>query len=254
MKSVPLFCIFLLTAHLAFPQAIVSKVYSWERLLAEKNTGYVERMVFDGSAKGFSNISLQTVTLLANQPSQPAQQLDEEALVIVKEGELALTLGQKKKALGPGSITLLMPGDFFQLENKASQPLTYYFLRCTSNEVPDLDLYRLAGNSFWVDWHDVPYTSITQGGIRELFDGATIMAKRLKIDMITLTPGSSTPASQSHSAGKVLVIIDNPVQVTIDEVPHKAEAGDVVFLGAESAHLIQNTGSSKCTYLSVQLE
>ncbi|GAB3500097.1 hypothetical protein GCM10027341_24740 [Spirosoma knui] len=254
MKPALLFWIFVLMGRSAFAQVVVSTVYTWGKAPVENQAGYAERTLLEGTAKGFSAISLQAVTLPANQPAQPAQQLDEEALLIVKEGELTLTIEQTRKTLGPGSVVIIMPGDFFRLDNKSLQPLTYYFLRSTSNEVPDLDLYRLAGGSFWVDGREESPGSLSQSRIRPLFEGGTIMAKRLKIERATLAPGASDNTSPSKSAIKMLVMLENAALATIDGVAHKAQSGDVVFVGADVAYSVQNASQAPCTYLSLEFE
>ncbi|GAB3546933.1 cupin domain-containing protein [Spirosoma fluminis] len=254
MKPALLFWIFVLIGRSAFSQVVASTMYTWGEAPVGDQTGYAERIFLEGTAKGFSALSLQAITVPANQPAQPDQQLDEEALLIVKEGELALTLDQTKKTLGPGSVVIVMPGDFFRIDNKSTQPLTYYVLRSTSNEVPDLDLYRLAGGSFWVDGREVAPGSLSQSSIRPLFEGGTIMAKRLKVDRATLAPGASGNTSPAKSAIKVIVIRENSVLATIDGVSHKAQAGDVVFIGADVTYSVQNTGQAPCTYLSLEFE
>ncbi|MBD2755981.1 cupin domain-containing protein [Spirosoma validum] len=243
-----------LLAPLAFSQPIASKVYSWNQSPVTKQGGYEDRTILSGTTRDFSNLTVHGITLFAHQPSQPVHKLDEEQLIIVKEGELTLTLGEKQKTLGSGSVALIMPGDLHRLENKTSKPLTYYLMRYISNEMPDLDLDRLAGGSFWVDWKEVPYKSHDKGGIRRMFDCGTVMTKRFEMHVTTLNPGLWSHPPHTHRAAEILLMVDSSAQESIDGSLQPAGAGDVIFLESNVPHGIQNTSSGKCMYFAFQFE
>lgn len=254
MKSVRLLVALLLAASPGYSQSIASKVYTWHQASVVKYAGYEDRTILAGTTRDFTNFTVHGITLFVNQPSQPAHKLDEEELIIVKEGELTLTLGQKVKTLGPGSIALIMPGDLHRFENKSPQPLTYYMMRYTSNEMPDLDLDRLAGGSFWVDWKDVPYKTHDKGGIRRMFDCGTVMTKRFEMHVTTLNAGLWSHPPHTHRAAEILLMMDNTAQESINGVMQPAGAGDLIFLESDVPHGIQNTSQRSCTYFAFQFE
>lgn len=234
----------------AFSQAVHSTVYPWNHAPVANPMGYEERTLLEGSSRDFSHLTLQAIRLPARQPDQPTQQLDEEALLVVKTGELTLTLGGKRQRLGPGSVALIMPGDDYRLTNQAAQPLTYYWLRYTSNEVPDLDLYRLAGGSFAIDGQTLPVTS--DGPTRRLFACASVMSPRLEMQLTTLGPGSESPPAQTQRAAEILIVLDRPVDVCMDGVLKRAQAGDVIFAESEVAHQVEPVGQEGSTYLTIR--
>lgn len=254
MKPFLLFWMLTVTAPFANGQEVVSNVYAWSRAPVVKQTGYEERTLLDGTTTDFANLTVQAITLPARQPVQPAQQLDEETVLIIRAGKLTLTLGNKTKVLGPGSVAVIMPGDGHRLENKSAEPLSYYLVRYTSNEMPDLDLYRMAGGSFWVDWDEVTYTPHDKGGVRRMFDCATVMTKRAEMHVTTLKPGLWSHPPHTHRAAELLFMIENTAHEQIDDVRHRADAGDVIFLEANVPHAIQNTSAGPCTYVAFQFE
>ncbi len=254
MKSIFLLFLILFAGPLASAQSIASKVYSWKQAPVIKHAGYEERRILGGTTRDFTDFSLHAITLFANQPRQPAQKLDEEALIIIKEGELTVTLGNKMKTLGPGSVVLIMPGDLHRFENKTTRPLTYYMMRYTSNEMPDIDLTRLAGGSFWVDWKEVPYKPHDKGGVRKMFDCGTVMTKRFEMHVTTLNSGLWSHPPHTHRAAEILLMVDNTAQESIDGVLQPAGVGDVIFLESNVPHGIQNTSRGSCTYFAFQFE
>lgn len=253
MKFLLLLWVAILASVSAFSQVITSSIYSATELPVVNQPGYEERTLFEGTSRDFSHVILQTITIPARQPDQPTQELDEEAIFIVKAGELTLTLGSKQKVLGPGSVVLIMPGDEYRIDNKAAQSLTYYEVRYTSNEVPDLDLYRLMGSSFWVDWQEITPTIDQQGTSRRTVRHSTVMSNRMVMDVTTRSPGSGSFQPHTHRAAELVFVLKQPIQVQIGGVLNEAKPGDVIFLESELAHSIQNGSQEGVTYLSIQL-
>ena len=254
VKFILFFWLFAFVVLPAVAQTIPSSISSWNQSPAVRHAGFEERIMLAGITRDFASFYVQAITQFASQPAQLAQQLDEEVIVLVKEGELTLTLNQKKTVLEPGSIVVVMPGDVYRLENKAAQPLTYYLVRYVSNEMPDLDLYRLAGGSFWVNEKETTFQENEQGGIRRLFDGGTVMCRRVDIHMTTLNPGRQDHPPHSHRAAELILQVSNNAQGSIDEVRHPVSEGDVVFLDSGTPHAIQNTSQKSCRYLRIQFE
>ena len=250
--------LFVFFIALAFQSAgqnsIPSKVYSWNQSPIVKSATGEERTILEGTTRDFASFSLHGITVFANQPPQTAQILDEELLIIIKKGDLTVTLGEKSKTLGPGSVALIMPGDSHRFENRSSESVTYYVMRYTSNEVPDLDLTQMAGESFWIDWKDVPYKPHDKGGIRRMFDRATVMCKRFEMHVTTLNQGLWSHPPHTHRAAEILLMIENTAQESIAGVLQPAGVGDVIFLESNVPHGIQNTSQGTCTYFAFQFE
>lgn len=238
----------------ASAQTIPSGIYSWNKSPVVKHTGYEERTLVEGTTRDFNDFSVRAMTAFPHQPTPAVQILDDEIMIIVKEGDLTVSLGTKTNTLGPGSIVLIFPGDAHRIENKSPKPVTYYLMRYTSKEVPDLDLTRMAGQSFWVDWKQVPYKPHDKGGIRRIFDQSTVMCKRFEMHVTTLNPGLWSHPPHTHRAAEILLLIENTAQESIDGVLHPAEVGDVIFLESNAPHGIQNTGAKPCTYFAFQFE
>ena len=253
MRSLLLIWLLAWAAWPAFPQAITSDVYAGQRAPLLNQTAVEEPTLLEGSTRDFSHLALQAITLPANQPAQPSQQLDEEALLIIKAGELTLTLAGKRTILGPGCLVLIMPGDDYRVENKAAQPLFYYQMRYTSNQMPDLDLYRLAGGSFWVDWQKVPASADPQGGTRQLMACGSVMSSRVEMELTRLDAGLSTPAPHSHRAAELLIPLDHPVEAHIEGSLKGARVGDVIFVESEASHSFHNRSQEASTYLAIRL-
>jgi (S)-ureidoglycine aminohydrolase len=254
MKPV-LLILTLLTAPCSLvAQAIPSNVYAWNQAPVLKRAGYEERTLLTGSTRDFSTFRVLGITRLANQPEGATQQVTDETLLIVKEGELTLTTSGKTKTLGPGSVALIMLGDTHRLNNRSARPLTYYLMQYRARQQPKPTLNQLAGGSMWVDWNDVAYQPHEKGGIRRIIDRATVMANRFEMHVTTLNDGLWSHPPHTHRVAEILLPIDNTAQESINGKLHPASAGDVIFLESNVSHAIQNTSAIGCTYFAFQFE
>ncbi|GAB3995573.1 hypothetical protein GCM10028807_36090 [Spirosoma daeguense] len=227
----------------AFAQVISSAVYSVNRALVSTYSGNDVRTLLEGTTRDFSHLILQVITMSPNLPKQPPQELDEEAMLVIKSGSLTLTLGGKRKVLGPENVVVVMPGEKYTIENNTSEPLTYYLMRYTSNEMPDLDLDRLIGSSFWIDWQDkssLPASSY-----------ATIMSNHLVIQQTKLA-ADSLRSTMKNRAAQMLFVLDQPIQVALDETMKKAQVGDVIFLESDVSYKIVGDNQGDTRYLLIQ--
>jgi (S)-ureidoglycine aminohydrolase len=88
-------------------------------------------------------------------PHPPHVHNDEEELMIIKEGQVKITIAGKSKTLGPGSIAFAMPGDEHGIENAGNTQATYYILKYKGKFPMNLERAKQAGGSFMLDWNEL---------------------------------------------------------------------------------------------------
>lgn len=250
-------------------QPIESKVYAWKQALVTKKANSEQRTLLEGSTTDFRHIKIHATTVPAHQAPHPAHKHDDEELILIKEGELTVTIEGRTKTLGAGSIALMLPGDEHGFENKSDRPATYYVMRYESNQPSDPERGRKAGGSFWVDWNEVAFQPHDKGGVRRMFDRATAMTRRFEMHVTTLKKGLWSHPPHTHRAAEILLMIDNTAQESINGILHPATVGDLIFLESNVPHAIQNTSQSApagtperdgsarqgaCTYFAFQFE
>ncbi|GAB3704977.1 hypothetical protein GCM10027592_36910 [Spirosoma flavus] len=250
MKSCFFFLVIVLITLPAFPQVITSNVYALNQL--PNHSGYQEQTLFEGTTRDYSNVMVQHIIFPPNQPSQSPQLLDEETILVVKEGELTVKIGDKHKTLKPGNLVVIMPGDEFQVVNKANQPLSFYQIRYTSNEMPDLDLYSLLGNSYWIDWQGIAPAADHQGRSQRMDGCVSVMSSRLTLQKTTFGSGSKLDSLPNHRAAALLIALNHAVQVQIDGVLKEAKPGDIIFVDSEIPYTLKPSGEEGSTILSIQ--
>ncbi len=235
-------------------QTIESKSYAGKDAPMTKKANSEQRVILDGSTTDFSQFKLHATTLPAHQAPHPAHKHDDEELIIIKEGELTVTIAGKTKTLGAGSVALMMPGDEHGFENKSDASTTYYVLRYTSKEPVNLERGQKAGGSFMIDWKDVAFTPHDKGGIRRMFDRATAMTKRFEMHVTTLNEGLWSHAPHTHRAAEILLMVDKESKESVGGKMYQASVGDVIYLESNVPHALQNTSKGSCMYFAFQFE
>ncbi|GAB3880720.1 cupin domain-containing protein [Spirosoma agri] len=235
-------------------QPVHSGVYAWANAPLTTKANGVQRTILDGTTTDFRRMSIHATTLPPHQAPHPSHKHDDEELIIIKDGQLTVTIEGKTKTLGTGSVALMMPGDEHGFENKSDASATYYVMRYESKEPKDLGRGKQAGGSFWVDWNEVAFTPHDKGGIRRMFDRATAMTKRFEMHVTTLNEGLWSHPPHTHRAAEILLMIDKSAQESIDGKLGPATVGDLIFLEANVPHAIQNTSKGSCTYFAFQFE
>lgn len=248
-------CSFLIAiAQFIMRQSIPSNVYRWNEAPVMQTTTGQQRTILDGQTTDFRHLRVHATTLPSRQAPHPAHRHDEEELIIIKEGELTVTIEGRTKTLGPGSVALMMPGDEHGFENKGDTPATYYVMRYDSREPVNRERGRQAGGSFWIDWKEVAFQPHGKGGIRRMFDRATAMTRRFEMHVTTLNEGLWSHPPHTHRAAEILLMIEQSARESIDGKLYPATVGDLIFLESNVPHAIQNTSQGKCTYFAFQFE
>jgi len=92
--------------------SILSGVYYWNKLEPIKEDTRVRRQVLEGKTFALEYFEIHASTLEPGKaPHPPHTHADQEELMIVKEGQVKITIARQSKILGPGSIAFAMPGD-----------------------------------------------------------------------------------------------------------------------------------------------
>src|SRR5678810_879294 len=151
MKKI-FFLLFIINALTSVGQkndSLLSGVYHWKTLEPIKEDTRVRRQVLDGKTFALENFEIHASTLEPGKaPHPPHVHDDMEELMIVKEGQVKITIAGKSRILGPGSIAFAMPGDEHGIENAGNTQATYFILKYKGKLAMNLERAKQSGGSF----------------------------------------------------------------------------------------------------------
>ena len=121
----------------AAPQTpLASKVFTWETLKAVAIPNGERRMVLDGPTETVDLLHVHVTTLAPGKESgKPVRHLQEEVL-IVKDGEVEVSLDGTTQKAGAGSVLFFAAGAVTALKNASSAPATYYVVYYKTPKTP----------------------------------------------------------------------------------------------------------------------
>ena len=228
------------------------KVYSWNKLEAIKEDTRVRRQILDGSTTSLINFEVHASTLEPGKaPHPPHTHVDQEELMIAKEGTVKITINGTSKILGPGSIAFAMPGDEHGIENAGNTQATYLILKYKGKK-PDNERGNQAGGSFMIDWNELQPKNTGKGYRKDFFNRATSQLAQFEMHTTALNADSAIHAPHTHVQEEIIFIIRGHVNMHIDGKLYPASAGDLVFLPSLIPHALLNTGKEQCEYFAFQ--
>lgn len=238
---------------MAQPALIPADVYRWEAAPAVKKTPLQQRVLLEGATPAFSHLKVHATTVPPGQIPHPGHAHDDEELILVKAGELTVTIAGNPETLEAGSIALILPDDEHSFANRGDQPVTYYVMRYQASR-PIAERSAKAGQSFVKHWANLEYKPNEKGGRRNVFDTATVQSERFEMHITTLNAGLMSHPPHTHKAAEILLLIEGQAEESIAGKWIPAGVGDVIFLQSEVPHAIRNTGKGACTYFAFQFE
>ena len=233
--------------------SLLSVVYSWNKLGPVKEDTRVRRQVLEGKTFALSYFEIHASTLEPGKaPHPPHVHDDMEELMIVKEGQVKITIAGKSRLLGPGSIAFAMPGDEHGIENAGNTRATFFILKYKSKLPMDLERAKQAGGSFMLDWNDLKTNNTGKGYRRDFFNRGTSQLTQFEMHTTALNKDSVSHAPHIHVQEEIILLLRGNVTMHIDGKLIPASAGDIVFLSSGIPHALLNTGKEQCEYFAFQ--
>ena len=262
MKKLFVLLIFIQSYSYAQNKPVESKVYAWKDLVVNKRPQGESRPILDGTTPDFKLCKVHASTLLPKSRMRKEAYFQEnEELIIVKEGELTVTIAGKTKVLKAGGIALIMANDIRETENKSDINTTYYVFQFNSVEPVDVERGKKAGGSLMLNWDEVAFKSHDKGGKKDFFNRPTSMTKRFEMHTTTLNEGIMSHPPHTHKAAEIIFLINSQSNEATSQAQESiagnwqdAKVGDIIFLQSNSLHGIKNTGKGTCTYFAFQFE
>ena len=236
-------------------QAIPSRKYVWQTPQDKISQNILSTTILEGSGYDMAYVQMLGQTLMPAKKNDRLQvPRDEEHLLLIKSGELVITIGDSTWVIGPGSIALLMPSQQYFIKTPTDDQCDYYVMKYRSRLPVDTDRGKNAGGSIVRDWKKLHFAAHERGGVRKYFERPTAMCKRFEMHVTTLKEGLKSHDAHTHRAEEIVLIIDNKTEMQIGDQFIKGEAGDVYYLGSNLLHGIKNDGRGMCSYFAYQFE
>lgn len=242
---------FILTAAMSQQSPVGSGVYHWNDLPVKKDGLRESRKILQGSTAEFSWFEIHATTQQKSAVPRPAHTQDStEELIIIKEGKLKCTIGDKTAELGKGSILLIPPHESQVFENTGDDPVTYYVLMFRSRNPQDMERSNMAGGIMMIDADTLSYTVKNDKGTEKYFERPTAMCSNYEMHTTTLLKKGPSHAAHQHVDTEIILVTEGEVEMTIDGQYYKGGAGDLFIAESGKMHGVGNPADKPCKYFA----
>lgn len=238
---------------MAQKDSLSPKVYVWSDLQVIKEDTRMRRQIMDGSTTSLASFEVHTSTLASGKaPHPPHTHADMDELMIVKEGQVKITVNGVSKILGRGSVAFAMAGDEHGIENAGDSMATYYVFKYKGKLPINMERAKQNGGSFMINWNDVVVEKTEKGHRRALFNKPTSQLQKLEMHTTALNAGLDSHPQHTHKEEEIILLLKGNVQMHIGNEFYNVAPGDVVFLPSLVLHNLLNTGKEQCEYFAFQ--
>jgi len=232
-------------------QPVTSGVFHWNELLVKKDSQKESRKLVEGTTNEFEYFEIHATTQFKGAIPRPVHsQKDIEEVIIIKEGSMKCTVGNKTALLGAGGVLLIPPLQPQTFENTGNGPLTYYVLMFRSKKAMNIERSTQAGGALLLNQDSLAYKEANNKGTRKYFERPTAMCENYEMHITYLLQKGPSHAPHQHVDTEIILMIDGESEMTIDGKTYKAGPGDLYIMESGKMHGIVNTTEKPCSYFA----
>ena len=237
-------------AHAQEPLA--SNVYRWAAISAERTGSGEHRQFIDGSTQTLQTLKVHATTLHPGEKSLGSRSHDNvEQLIIVKSGNISVTMNGSTKTLGHGSVVLASTGDMYSVYNAAETPASYFVIQWVAKN-PASSQGPSVKSSFMADYAAMDFRETAKGGRRQVMRAPTETLQDFAMHITTLNEGVTSHGQHTHTDEEIILVLKGEVEELIKDRPHRLGQGGLIFLKSGDPHGIRNAGKGQCEYYAIR--
>jgi len=249
-------CLMVITVSPLFAQktdSLPPGVYHWDSLVTTVEESRARKQVMEGSTTSLVHFEVHATSIQPGKaPHPPHTHADEEELIIVKEGQVKITINGVSNTLGPGSVAYAIPLEEHGIVNTGNTQATYYILKYKSRLPMELERAKKNGGSFMINWDTVTVKKTDKGQRREFVNKPTSQLLKFEMHTTALNEGLDSHAPHTHKEEEIILILKGNVIMHVGDKTYSAGPGDIVFLPSMILHNLVNTGKGQCEYFAFQ--
>lgn len=230
---------------------VASGVYKWNELPVKTRAMREGRKLMEGTSPHFEYLEMHATTQQKGaKPAAPHTQQDIEEVIIVKEGEMKMTLDGKSEVLPAGSVVIIPPLVEQSLENVGDGPLTYFVMMFKSKKPMNIERGKSAGGSQFINSKNLKFKTNARGGRIDYFERATAMCDNFEMHVTQLDIKGPSHEPHKHIDSEIILVIEGQTEMQIDGKKYQGKAGDLYLMKSNEMHGISNASDTPCKYFA----
>lgn len=243
-----------ITTQVGPADTLTSGVIEWEKAKPRPVHYGETRDLLTGATHDLSRLDIHAQILFEGKSFSPPANERSDRLLIVREGNLTVTIGSTHKVLGPGGIGLFAAGENPVFLNTGTDKVSCYLLSFRGRGHRSESRAKQAGPPLLLDWPELTMKKTDKGESRPIFSRSVAWLGNINMHATTLDPGQISHPPHTHRAEEIILMRSGHVRESIAGAHQKASGGDIIFLASGVPHNLENSDAGRCEYFALQWE
>jgi mannose-6-phosphate isomerase-like protein (cupin superfamily) len=235
------------------PSVLTTTFVDWDSLVPRSTAAGQTRPVFDNPTTTLDKFEVHITTLNPGKQSHPVHHHPWEEMLLVKEGDFEVNINGKPQHAGPGALVFLASNDPHNARNVGSTPGTYYVINFVSDLAHDSNAAPAAEQNLPGKLASGVYSpgkpTPTKTGQRVVVvHSPTVTFQDFESHITTLNPGQISGPDLIDHNDEFVVIQSGQVEITVNGVASRMNAGSVLFWAPNVKRTIRNLGATPASY------
>jgi quercetin dioxygenase-like cupin family protein len=218
------------------------------------------RAVFDAPTPTLEKFEVHVTTLRPGMPSHAPHHHPWEEMLLLREGELEVSINGQKHHAGPGSLVFFASHDVHNATNVGDKPATYYVVNFCTDAIHSLSNQPAAERaepgklpSSVIDCDNLPAIPTKTGSRRNVVDSPTLTFRRLESHITTLNAGEGTPADMRDPGDEFFVVKSGVIEAKVNGVTCRVAAGSCFYFSPNEGRAFKNIGATPASYQVIKV-
>ena len=233
-------------AYAVIPKGVMRDITTSYLPFWEKTRAWVLSRPLSGFAETFSQYIMEVSP--GGGSDKPEPDANAEGVLFVVEGELSLNLAGKSHTMQSGGYAFIPPGKKWSVENTATQPVRFHWIRKSYEFVEGLGIPE----AFVVNEKDIkPIPMPDTNGVwaTTRFVSHDDMRHDMHVTIVTFEPGGVIPFAETHVMEHGLYVLEGKAVYRLNQDWVEVEAGDYMWLRAFCPQACYAGGPGRFRYL-----
>jgi quercetin dioxygenase-like cupin family protein len=233
----------------------------FDSLKANTTAAGESRPVFDNPTVGMEKLEVHVTTLNPGMESHPIHRHPWEEILLIKEGEIEVSINGTKHHAGPGAMVLFASNDPHNARNVGATPATYYVVNFVTDlavaaaENPSEAQQSVPGKlaSTVIDTNALTQTPTPTGSRAVVVSSPTLTFLGLESHISTLNPGQQTAVDIVDSNDEFVLVRSGQIEVKVNGIASRMNAGSMLYWAPNDKRTIRNLGSTPASYQVIRV-
>jgi quercetin dioxygenase-like cupin family protein len=232
----------------------------WDSLTVRSTPIGQSRSVFDNPTPTLEKFEVHITTLRPGMLSHAVHQHPWEEMLLIKEGDVEVSINGQKHKAGPGFLIFFASHDPHNLKNVGDKPATYYVINFYTDLVHTVADKPAAEQavpgklaSSVIDCDSLPVTATDTGSRVSILSSPTLTFLSLGSHITTLNAGKSTQPDIVDSGDELFILKSGVLEASVNGVTSRIKEGGLFYCAPNDKRTFRNIGTTPASYQVIKV-